>query len=293
MAKSIQHPIERKLPVENKHEIVRAEINHILSANPFIETERDEDLHRWLDRQRKLKLCGLLLEDKGSNLSQSCYDYFDSLVVQKDNLLLTPVKVLYVRTSLPGGANDIHIDILNALKRPLNAGQLRNLRRRVRGTLKSYQVQLLIVDDAHLLKRKAMVELVKIYEDLKIPVIMSGAYDLEERLFQSKGYEHINNMFLTVHNYRTLTLDEVASVIAAWEEEVLTSWGENDQPNLADDETIVHHLYTRSSGLIKPLYKYLQQIAIAQLENISDPSSEEGIDINEVIGITRLAKTKL
>ena len=239
MDKLNQQRNERKLPVENKQEILGAEINHILDANPFIETERDVDLHKWFDKQKKLKLCGLVLEDKGSNLSQSCYDYFNSLVGQKDNLLSIPVKVLYVRTSLPGGANDIHIDILNALKRPLNAGQLRDLRRRVRGTLKSYQVQLLIVDDAHLLKRKAMVELVKIYEDLNIPVVMSGAYDLEERLSQSKGYEHINNMFLTIYNYRTLTLDDVASVINAWEQKVLEDWEE--QPNLAFNEAIVAH----------------------------------------------------
>ena len=288
MAKSIQQSIERKIPVENKQEIVRAEINHILGANPFISTERDEDLYRWLDQQRKLKLCGLLLEDKGSNLSQSCYDYFDSLVCQKNNLLLTPVKVLYVRTSLPGGAIDIHIDILNALKRPLNRGQLRDLRRRVKGTLKSYQVQLLIVDDAHLLKRKAMIELVKIYEDLKIPVVMSGAKDLEDRLFTSKGYEHIHNMFLREHKYRTLEQDEVASVINAWEKDVLEGWDE--QPNLAFNEAIVAHLYTRSSGLIQPLYKYLQQIAIAQLENTLDPSSEEGVDIDRVLGVTRTAR---
>ncbi len=283
MAKSIQQPIERKLPVENKQEIVRAEINHILGANPFIETERDEDLHRWLDKQRKLKLCGLVLEDKGSNLSQSCYDYFDSLVRQKDNLLSIPVKVLYVRTSQPGGANDIHIDILNALKRPLNAGQLRDLRRRVRGTLKSYQVQLLIVDDAHLLKRKAMIELVKIYEDLNISVVMAGAYDLNNRLSNSKGYEHISNMFLAVHNYRTLTRDEVASVVAAWEEEVLELWDE--KPNLANNEEIIEYLYSCSRGLSKPLYKYLHQIAIAQLELA--PSSEEEIDIYDIIGIQR------
>ncbi|MGB5710462.1 MAG: hypothetical protein WBM44_06085 [Waterburya sp.] len=120
MAKSIQQPIDRKIPVENKQEIVRAEINHILGANPFIQTERDEDLYRWLDQQRKLKLCGLLLEDKGSNLSQSCYDYFDSLVCQKDNLLLTPVKVLYVRTSLPGGAILTFHGIFFSIKRSLN-----------------------------------------------------------------------------------------------------------------------------------------------------------------------------
>ena len=126
---------------------------------------------------------------------------------------------------------------------------------------------------------------------MKIPVVMSGAYDLEDRLSQSRGYEHINNMFLTVHNYRTLTFDEVTSVIAVWEEEVLGLWEE--KPNLADNEAIVHHLYTRSSGLIQPLYKYLQQIVIAQLENTLNPSSEEGIDIDEVIGITRIARVNL
>ena len=288
MAKQKQQ-LETQPFVKNKDEVKRKEIDHILRKSPFIQTERDEDLYRWLDKQRNLKLCGLLLEDKGSNLSQSCYEYFDSLVRQKDNLLLTPVKVLYVRTSLPGGANDIHIDILNALKRPLNAGQLRDLRKRVRATLKSYQVQLLIIDDAHLLKRKAMVELIKIYEDLKISVVMSGAYDLEERLSQSRGYEHINNMFLTVHSYRTLTMDEVKEVIAAWEESVLELW--EKKPDLAENEAYVHVLYTRSSGLIQPLYKYLQQISIALLEN----TSEKGIniDIDEVIGITRTVRVNV
>ena len=198
---------------------------------------------------------------------------------------------MYVKTSLPRGANDIHTDILNTLKRPLNTGNLRDLRKRVRGTLKSYQVQLLIVDDAHLLKRKAMVELIKLYEDLRIPVVMAGAYDLEDRLSRSSGYEHINNVFLAIHNYRLLTIDEVASVIAAWEEEVLELWEE--KLNLADNEEIIKHLYLRSSGLIQPLYKYLEQIAVAQLNQTFNPVSEEGIDIDEVLGITRTARINL
>ncbi|VEP14846.1 hypothetical protein H1P_2910007 [Hyella patelloides LEGE 07179] len=210
---------------------------------------------------------------------------------QKGNLLSIPLKVLYVKTSLPGGANDIYIDILNTLKRPLNTGNLRDLRKRVRGTLKSYQVQLLIVDDAHLLKRKAMVELIKIYEDLRLPVIMSGAYDLEDRLSRSRGYEHISNVFLAVHNYRTLTIDEVASVVAAWEEEVLELWEE--KLNLANNEEIIERLYLLSSGLIQPLYKCLEQIAVAQLKHTLNPDSEKRTDIDEVLGITRTARVNL
>ncbi len=160
-----------------------------------------------------------------------------------------------------------------------------------RGTLKSYQVQLLIVDDAHLLKRKAMVELTKIHEDLRLPVIMSGAYDLEERLSRSKGYEHVSNVFLAVHNYRTLTIDEVASVVAAWEEEVLELWEE--KPNWAEDEEIVERLYFRSNGLIQSLFKFLEKIAIAQLQHSLNLESEEALDLDRVLGITRKARVSL
>ena len=291
MAKPIQQPLERRQPVENKHEIIQAEINYIANSNPYITTERDSDLHQWLDEQKKSKVCGLVIEDKGCDLSRACYNYFSHSAAQRENLISIPLKVLYVRTSQPGGANHIYIDILNALNRPLNSGTLRDLRMRVKGTLKAYQVQLLIVDEAHVLKRKAMVELVKIFDDLKIPVVMSAAYDLEARLSQSKGYEHINNMFLSVHNYRTLTKDEVASVIAAWEEEVLELWEE--KLNLADNEEILDRLYTLSSGLVQPLYGYLKKIAIAQLENTLNPSSEEGIDLDEVIGTTRPARVQM
>lgn len=136
-----------------------------------------------------------------------------------------------------------------------------------------------------------MVELTKIHEDLRLPVIMSGAYDLEDRLSTSRGYEHVSNFFLAVHKYRTLTIDEVASVIAAWEEEVLEVWSE--KPNWADDEEIVERLYFRFSGLIQPLFKCLEQIAIAQLKHSSNLDSEEEIDLEEVLGITRNARISL
>ena len=73
-----------------------------------------------------------------------------------------------------------------------------------------------------------------------------------------------------------------------WQEKVLDLWDE--KPNWENNEVIVLNLYNRSKGLIQPLYKFLQQIAIAQLENTLNPSSEEVIDINEIIGATREPK---
>ena len=177
-----------------------------------METERDKDLQKWLDRRRIVKQCGLiLLEDKESDLSKSCCEYSCSLKEQKycKNILLPiPLKVIYVKSSLPGSASNIHKDILNALKRPSNTSNLRNLRERVFNMFKLHKVELLIVDCAHLLKREAMVELIKIYDDLNIAVVISGNYDLDKKLSRYKGYRHIHNAFLRVHKYGSLTIDK-------------------------------------------------------------------------------------
>ncbi len=71
MAKSTQQSIETQPLVKNKDEVIQEEINSILRKNPYLKTDQDEDLHGWLDKQRKLKLCGLVVEDKGSNLLRS------------------------------------------------------------------------------------------------------------------------------------------------------------------------------------------------------------------------------
>jgi DNA transposition AAA+ family ATPase len=98
-------------------------------------------------------------------------------------------------------------------------GSLRDLLARVQGTLKAYQVKLLLVDDAHILERQAMTELVKIFDDLRLPVVMAGINDLD-RVLDYKGYEHIYNTFLEAYNFRALSESEVESVTSGWEEQV-------------------------------------------------------------------------
>lgn len=202
-----------------------------------------------------------------------------------------PLDNFYVRASQSGRATTLLIDILNAFCTPLNSGSLRELRKRVIGNLKVYQVKLLIVDDAHLLKREAMIELIRIYDDLRIPVVMTGVEDLQTKLDSSKEYKHIYNAFLKTHYYRKLTKDEVASVVAAWEDEILELWEE--KLNLADNEVIINTLYDRSGGLVLPLYDCLRNIAIAQLENTLNPSSEEGITIDQAIGFAQPPKVSM
>ena len=267
---------------------IKAEIERIGNSNPYIETDRELEFYHWLDEQRRAKVCGLALEDKGSGLSQACQYYRFTSVSQKKQLFSIPLKVLYVKVSQPGAARHLFIDILNALQRPLNSGSLRDLRSRVKGTLKTYQVQLLLVDDAHVLKRQAMTELVKIFDDLRIPVVMAGVKELDQKLTQCQGYGHINNSFLGGYNFRTLSEEEITSVTQSWEEQVLSNW--DTKLNLVEDSEIIEKLYSATGGLVQPLYGCLRKIAIAQLENSFSDHPNEGIDIDRVIGQHRQAR---
>ncbi|MDJ0903739.1 MAG: ATP-binding protein [Xenococcus sp. MO_188.B8] len=170
----------------------------------------------------------------------------------------------------------------------MNSGSLRDLRKRVTGTLKNYQVKLLLVDDAHVLKRQAMTELVKIFDDLRIPVVMAGVKELDQKLTQCQGYGHINNSFLGGYNFRTLSEREITSVTQSWEEQVLSNW--DTKLNLAEDSEIVDKLYSATGGLIQPLFGCLRKIAIAQLNSSFSENPNGGIDIDRVIGQYRQAR---
>lgn len=266
---------------------IQAEIERIGNSNPYLETDREPEFYAWLDEQRTAKVCGLALEDKGSGLSKACQFYRLKSVRQRRGLIEIPLKVLYVKASQPGAARHLFIDILEALNRPLKSGHLRDLRSRVRGTLKSYQVQLLLVDDAHVLERQAMTELVKIFDDLRLPVVMAGIYDLD-RVLDYKGYEHIYNTFLEAYDFRALSKSEVEAVAYGWEEQILKDWSE--KLNLTEDEDILDLLHDKSGGLVQPLYESLRKIAIARLTNSLTEISYQSV--KSVLGRRRPSKLK-
>jgi DNA transposition AAA+ family ATPase len=126
--------------------------------------------------------------------------------------------------------------------------------------LKEYGVKLLILDDAHYLKLKALRELVQIHELLKIPVILSGTRELREQL--KSEWKQVHNSFLSLYRFPALTIDQTASIVNTWLNDFL-GW-EEESDLLYED--VLKKLHEKTGGLTGPLNDTLQKIAIQALK---------------------------
>lgn len=240
---------------------VQAEVERIGVSDPYIETQRETDLHRYLDEHLEAKVCARVLAAKGAGLPKALQQYRMKYVKRRGVLQQIPMPVLYVKVQQPGRPMDLLLAVAEALGHDLRFGPLRDLRSRVWGTLKAYGVKLLIADNAEYLSLEALIELVEIFDNRKIPVVLAGTYHLENILGRPK-YVCVHNSFLDFHDFRPFTKAETASAIQVWEE---TVWC-GIPLNLAHRE-VAALLHERTEGLIDPLYEALRRIAIARLDN--------------------------
>lgn len=226
----------------------------------YIETQRELDLHQYLDEHLDSRVCARILAAKGAGLPKALQHYRMKYVKRRGVLQQIPTPVVYVKVQQPGRPMDLLLAIAESLAHDLRFGPLRDLRSRVWGTLKAYGVRLLIIDNVEYLSLETLNELVEIFDNRKIPVVLAGTYHLDEILGRPK-YGRIHNSFLDFHDFRPLSKAETSSVIQVWEETVWTGV----PLNLATRQGIAPLLYERAEGLVDPLYEMLRRITIAKV----------------------------
>lgn len=239
---------------------IEVEIERISTGSPLIITRRDEDFHRWLNSQRDSKTCGIVLSAHRSGVSESCQYYRLKHVKYRGAVLLLPVPVVYIRVPSGCTPTQLFIEALQALHRNLKFGRIGDLRNRVRATLREYGVRLLVIDDAHYLKLKALRELVQIHELLKIPVVLSGSGTLYDQL--KSEWKQVHNSFLSFYIFPAMTIDQTASVVDTWLNSFL-GW-EEESDLLFED--VLKKLQEKTGGLTGPLNDTLQKMAIQSLK---------------------------
>lgn len=239
---------------------IEAEIERISIGGPFIITKRDEDLYLWLRDRLDSRTCGIVISAQRSGVSESCQYYRSQHVKYRGSILLLPVPVVYIR--VPSGCTPIQLfdAALQSLHRNLKFGRVEDLRKRVRATLREYGVRLLIIDDAHYLKLKALRELVQIHELLKIPIILSGTDEVYEQL--KAEWKQLHNSFLSFYIFPAMTMDQTASVVDTW----LTNFLKWEEETDLLYEDVLKKLQTGTGGLTGPLNDTLQKMAIQALK---------------------------
>jgi hypothetical protein len=199
----------------------QAEIERIGQIELYVGLQRDHGLFTNLNHWRETGICGCITTMDRLGLEKSLIFYVQNNIKRRGGLLMTPAPVAYIEIEQSGSPTDLFLLILEFLVNPLDCGHLRQLRSRTWGTLKSRGVKLLIVNNADLLSFKALNELVRITEKLKISVALAGSPYLNDVIDpkhdKKKRYLTIYNTFLKQSPYSILSKADIATVVSQWE----------------------------------------------------------------------------
>ncbi|GAQ00064.1 TniB family NTP-binding protein [Leptolyngbya sp. NIES-2104] len=127
----------------------------------IVELEQMRRFHQWLDEKRTARQPCRVVGDSRTGKTRSEADPYgracDTYRLKHPPTLITgqPPHIPVVSWQSPpdSGNRDLFEGILQALRYQLNRGTLSEMRSRVYRTLKACQVEMLIVDEAHRLRR--------------------------------------------------------------------------------------------------------------------------------------------
>lgn len=232
-----------------------------------------------LNHWRELGICARVTNMDRLGLAKSLRFYTHNYTKRRSGLLVTPAPVAYVEIEQYGSPTDLFLLILEFLVNPLDYGQLRQLRSRTWGTLKSYKVKILIVNNADLLSFAAFSELMRIAEKLIISVVLAGSPYLDEildpKVVKKNKYFNIYNTFLKCHTYSIIKEEDLRTVISNWE--ITLGW---PQPlNLCSDKDIIATLREASQGQLRSLYENLRGIAVWKIDYPKAPVNSKNISL--------------
>ncbi|WNZ47373.1 ATP-binding protein [Leptolyngbya boryana CZ1] len=245
----------------------QAEVERIGQIEPYVGLERDDALFTTLNHWRETGICGCVTTMDRMGLAKSLIFYAQSHIKRRGGLLMTPAPIAYIEIEQNGSPTDLLLLILEFLINPLDCGGLRQLRSRTWGTLKSLGVKLLIINNADLLSFKALNELVRISEKLKISVVLAGSPYLNDLIDakhdKKKKYLTIYNTFLKQHPYSLLSTANIATAVATWEKEL----GWPKPLSLTSDKGNIDILEGSCQGQLRVLYENLREVAIWKIDN--------------------------
>lgn len=268
----------------------QAEVERIGKADTYCGLDRDEELFSWLNDHRDLKLCGYVVASGGSGLSKACQAYRMAHVRRRGSLFEIPATVVYIEMLQKGKATDLYRSILGEFGHPLSGvGRLNDLRSRAWGTLKRYGVKLLIIGNTDYLNLEAFNELIELFANLRITVVLTGTHYLEE-IFKRNSYPYVrvHDSFLEWHEFPNLTLADVGQVVEDWEAKFLA---QEHRLNLIEQPDVISTLLLKSNGLMESLYDMLRQLAVLRIDEPDFELSSSNLQM--VLSHRQLSRVRL
>lgn len=196
----------------------RQEIIGRLQKRSIVELEQVKRFHDWLDDKRvSRQACRVVGESRtGKTLSCEAYQLKHPPLSSGGSAALVPI--VYWQSAPESGNRDLFSGILDGLQYRVNRGTLSEIRERVYRLLHVCQVEMLIIDEAHRLRPKALAELQDILDKLQVAIVLVGTDRLNAVV---KRDEQVERRFIASHQYDRLSAGQLVETSAIWEAHVL------------------------------------------------------------------------
>jgi hypothetical protein len=168
------------------------------------------------------------------------------------------VPIVYWQAVPESGSRDLFNGIFDSLQYGINRGTLPEVRRRIHHLMRVCKVEMMIVDEAHRLRPKALEDIADILDKLQIAVVLVGTDRLNAVLRRN---EQVQYRCIAKHQYSRMTPAQIAKTSAIWENHVLRL----PQPSRLSSAKMQKLLAPASGGYIGLLDRMLREAAVRSL----------------------------
>jgi DNA transposition AAA+ family ATPase len=207
-------PSEAEQPIEMDID----EQVHGLGKRRVIVVPKMLEFHTWLDNKRlQRRSCRVIGESRtGKTLNCDTYSLHRSVVQSPGQPPNLPVVYWQCPENL--SVSGLFTGLLQHFHYQATRGRIPELRDRLYQVLRSCQVEMVILDEAHRISIKALSEIRDISDLLEISVVLVGTDRLNTLLGQDEQNRY---RFLASYRFTRLTAEELQDMTALWEEHVL------------------------------------------------------------------------
>lgn len=203
---------ERQEEAETRGAIAR------LQRQCFVELATVQQFHGWLDDKRQCRQACRVIGDSRTGKTIACDAYRLKYASQSANGDAPVVPVMYLHALTESGPRELFVGLLEYLQYRITRGTISDLRDRVYRLLKTCQVEMIILDEAHRLRPKTFSEIRDIFDLLNISVVLVGTDRLDAVVRRD---EQVYNRFMACHRFHRMDSQSLEDTTAIWEAYVL------------------------------------------------------------------------
>ena len=239
-----------------------------LQNHSIVELEMVQQFHRWLDDKRQCRQACRMVGDSRTGKTVACNAYRHKHSEPRSSGESAFVPVMYLHAPTESGPRELFVGLLEYLQYRITRGTIADLRERVYRLLKTCQVEMIILDEAHRMRPKTFSELRDIFDLLNISVVLVGTDRLDAVVRRD---EQVYNRFMACHRFHRMDSQMLEDTTAIWETYVLRL----PQPSNLTSAPMQKILATSTRGYLGLLDDILRNAARQALQ-----SGRSQIDLN-------------